>query len=198
MDGKLINAFLDYYGADPDSSQAVEYQKFIKPYLAQALLESEQKKEETEKDRKDREEIEGALEAEELVRLMRRKMSVSNTALLRERLLRVQKVVNLPLMEKVFTAGQESFAQNALYFILHADVNYTTFLYKEYETIRSEYMKSMICIAIGIRGRKEMIPMLIEEAKRMSAAFPREKFYQGPVIGVMELGHREFGTDRRL
>lgn len=196
MDGKIIKMFLDAYGVDLYSPAGIEYQKYRKPYLQDALLEEDAKKVPSEKDNKDKEEIEQALDAETLVRLMRRKMSVTNTVLLRERLLRVQKVVNVPIMEKVFTSGQETFALNALHFLLHADVDYSLFLYKEYEEVRSEFMKSCLCLVMGIRGSKEMLPMLMQEAKRMSVAFPQEAFFQGPVIAVMELGARCFGTDR--
>ncbi|MCQ2501275.1 MAG: hypothetical protein MJ117_08020, partial [Lachnospiraceae bacterium] len=194
MDGKIIKMFLDAYGVDLYSTLGMEYQKYRKPYLQEALLEADAKNTPTEKDLKDKEEIEAALDADQLVRLMRRKMSVTNTALLRERLLRVQKVVNVPIMEKVYTSGQETFALNALYFLLHADVDYSVFLYKIYEEVRSEFMKSCLCLCMGIRGSKEMLPMLMQEAKRMSVNFPQEGLYQGPVIAVMELGARVFGT----
>lgn len=197
MDGKLIKSFLDAYGVDLYSPAGVEYQKYVKPHLQKALLEAEAKNEPSEKDLKDKEEIEAAVDADTLVRLMRRKMSAANTELLRERLLRVQKVVNVPIMEKLYTSGQEVFALNALHYLLHADANYSIFLYKEYEEIRSEFMKSMICLVLGIRGAKEMLPMLMQEAKRMSVHFPQEQLYQGPVIGAMELGARYYGTDRR-
>ncbi|MCQ2509166.1 MAG: hypothetical protein MJ116_01695 [Lachnospiraceae bacterium] len=196
MDGKLISQFLNAYGVDLYSPAGIEYRKFMKPHLEKALIEADEKKEPSEKDLKDRNDIESATDADTLVRLMRRKMSDSNTALLRERLLRVQKVVNVPIMEKLYTSGQETFAHNALYYLLHADANYSIFLYKEYESIRSEYMKSMVCVALGIRGAKEMLPMLMQEAKRMSVHFPQEQFYQGAVIGVMELGARYYGTER--
>lgn len=197
MDGKLINTFLDAYGVDLYSPAGIEYQKYRKPQLEKALLEAEEKQIPSDKDQKDREELEATVDADTLVRLMRRKMSVKNTAILRERLLRVQKVVNVPIMEKLYTSGQETFAQNALYFLLHADNDYSLFIYKEYDSFRSEYMKSMLCILLGIRGDKEMLPMLMQEAKRLSVHFPQEKFYQGPVIAAMELGARYYGTDRR-
>ncbi len=59
-------------------------------------------------------------------------------------------------------------------------------------------MKSMICLALGLRGAKEMMPMLMQEARRMSLHYPNELLYQGPVIGAMELGARYYGTERRI
>lgn len=198
MDAKLIRSFLNAYGVDAYSPAGIEYQKFVKPHLEKAMIETEEKNMPSEKDEKDKADIEAAQDPDTLVRLMRRRMSATNTALLRERLLRVQKVVNVPIMEKMYTNGQETFAHNVLYYLLHCDADYSIFLYKEYEEIRSEYMKSMICLAIGLRGVKEMLPMLMQEAKRMSVKFPEEQLYQGPVIAVMEMGARFYGMDRLI
>lgn len=198
MDGKLVTSFLNAYGVDPYAPAGIEYKKYMNPDFDKAQIQAEEKIGFSEKDQKDKAEIEAAVDADSLVRLMRRKMSATNTALLRERLLRVQKVVNLPIMERILTSGQDVFAQNAFYFLVHCDANYSLFLYQEYENVRSEYMKSMICLALGILGQKEMLPMLMQEAKRMSVHFPQESFYQGAVIGAMELGARTYGTPRLI
>jgi len=48
----------------------------------------------------------------------------------------------------------------------------------------------MLCLVLGLRGDKSMIPFLIEEAKRMENDYPDETYDQGPTLAVHELANR--------
>ena len=61
---------------------------------------------------------------------------------------------------------------------------------ENYQEIRSEYMKSMLCLVLGFRGDASMIDFLIEEAERFEREYPDETYDQGPALAVQELSVR--------
>ena len=61
---------------------------------------------------------------------------------------------------------------------------------ENYENFKSEYLKSMLCLVLGLRGETDMIEFLIKEAERFEREYPNESFDQGPALAVQELATR--------
>ena len=68
---------------------------------------------------------------------------------------------------------------------------------EEYRNVRNEYMKSLLCLVLGIRGNENVIPFLVDEVVRFEYQYPSESFEQGPLIGLAELLNRLEEKNRR-
>lgn len=47
-----------------------------------------------------------------------------------------------------------------------------------------------MCLVLGFRGDRSMIPFLITEARRMEKEYPNEAYDQGAALAVRELVNR--------
>ena len=134
--------------------------------------------------------IEQTDEPEQILILMKKAMCGDNRMALRKKVLSMEETITPYLLEKVLRNRQDHFVENCLHFFLFAKKDYTEWIYEHYSEIRSEYMKSMLCVALGVRGKAEYIPFLISECKRFLAEYPDESFDQGPYLAVKELVNR--------
>lgn len=134
--------------------------------------------------------IQSAGTPEELLNLMRKPMSFSNQLLLRNRILESEDAM-LPLIQRMTLRNkQDTFIENAVYFFLKCEANPSSWLMEHYAQIQSEYMKSMLCLVLGVKGTPEYIPFLMQEAKRLEQNYPQETYDQGPTLAVQELAVR--------
>ena len=134
--------------------------------------------------------IEEAQTAEDVVRLMRKRSAPY------DRLKIVQKAIEmeeetLPYIQKrALTNKQDIFIETALKYFLRCKTNCFEWILENYENFKSEYLKSMLCLVLGLRGETDMIEFLIKEAERFEREYPNESFDQGPALAVQELATR--------
>ena len=134
--------------------------------------------------------IEEAQTAEDVVRLMRKRSAPY------DRLKIVQKAIEmeeetLPYIQKrALTNKQDIFIETALKYFLRCKTNCCEWILENYENFKSEYLKSMLCLVLGLRGETDMIEFLIKEAERFEREYPNEFFDQGPALAVQELATR--------
>ena len=126
----------------------------------------------------------------DLLNLMRKKLSASNSSLLREKIMIYEDTLMPMIKEKCIHNKQDIFIENAAYFFMTSKVDCCEWIMEMYPQFESEYLKSMLCLVLGFRGEVNMIPFLMKEAERMENEYPRETFDQGPALAVQELAVR--------
>lgn len=192
MTKKEVKVFLDSHRDFEISAAKLEYSLFLykDKDIEREILNSLGEQTLSEVDIKIASLISEATNGEELLRLMRKQMSGLNRYNLRQKLLANEDIVISLIKEKSLSNMQDYFIENALYFFLRCKTNVSNWFVENYEHFKSEYLKSMFCLILGFRGDKELIPFLINEAKRFERLYPDETFDQGPTLAVQELACR--------
>ena len=141
----------------------------------------------TEKDLEMEKIISSTVSPDGLLRLMRKSLSGKNASLLREKIVDHEQEL-LPLIkEKCIRNKQDVFIENALHFFMMSNTDCCDWIMEAYSQFQSEYLKSMFCLVLGMRGDESMIPFLMNEARRMKKEYPDEFYDQGPALAVQEL-----------
>ena len=191
MKRKEIEQFFKIHPIKEMSAAKIEYAFYLNPEMLKAANEyAEKQLEKTEEDKALETVIAEVTEPDELLKLMRKSTSGLNRSAIREKVLQKEEEM-LPLIkEKCMRNGQTEFIENALYIFLHGKTNSCEWIMKEYSEIRSEYLKSMLCLVLGFRGEAEWIPFLMKEVERLEREYPYESFEQGPLLAIQELAVR--------
>lgn len=194
MTKKEIRNFLHNHPPKEFSAARLEYSIYLTPgmeeavnqYVAEHLVP-------TDKDIKREQEIIAAETMDELIRLMRKPLSGANRVLLRKKILQYENEI-LPLIQsRAMTNMQDIFIENTLHFFLYTQNNYCDWIVQNYKAMKSEYLKSMLCLVLGFRGEVSLIPFLMAETERLEREYPFESFGQGPLLAVEELATRHMG-----
>ena len=134
--------------------------------------------------------IDEASSPDAIVKLLRKKSELEISIKLIEKAIDIEEET-LPIIQtRILTTGQDVFIENALKYLLRCKTNCSQWIMENYQEIRSEYMKSMLCLVLGFRGDASMIDFLIEEAERFEREYPDETYDQGPALAVQELSVR--------
>ena len=92
-----------------------------------------------------------------------------------------------PLIQaKALTNKQDQFIENALSFLLLCKENVCGWILENYQEFESEYLKSLVCLVLGFKGDKDVIPMLMQEVERFEKSYPSESYEQGPLLALKE------------
>ena len=191
IDEKEIRTFLETHRDIEMSPAKMEFTLHLNPEMAgiirtEAVKHVPVRPEDTEMAA----EIEAAGSPEELLRLMRKPMQVSNRDRMRERILEMEDEIYPLVQNKCLTVMQDVFIENALYFFLNCREDSVDWICDTYDLFRSDYLKSMLCLVLGFRGSAAMIPFLMGEAERLESRYPNESYDQGPTLAVHELAVR--------
>ncbi|MBP3889567.1 MAG: hypothetical protein J6F30_18250 [Cellulosilyticum sp.] len=191
MTKKEIKRFLELHPDKPISAAKFEYSWYLMPEaseIANTILEETIKK--TEEDLMYETKIAKIDNPEELLHLMRKKLSGLNRSALRKKILEYEEGM-LPLIQrKALTSMQDIFIENTLHFLLHSKVNECKWIIDNYQVFKSEYLKSMLCLVLGFRGDKSLIPMMMKETERFERYYPEESYEQAPLLAIQELAVR--------
>ena len=134
--------------------------------------------------------IDEASSPDAIVKLLRKKSELEISIKLIEKAIDIEQET-LPIIQtRILTTGQDVFIENALKYLLRCKTNCSQWIMENYQEIRSEYMKSMLCLVLGFRGDASMIDFLIEEAERFEREYPDETYDQGSALAVQELSVR--------
>ena len=124
---------------------------------------------------------------QELFRMMRRGIVGPGLRVLREKLLQNDDELTPLVKERVLTTGQDIFIENAAYFLTGCRENTTEWIMQHYNEVKSEYMKSMLCLVLGMRGEPEQIEFLMEEYQRFDRGFADKPYQQGPLVALEDM-----------
>ncbi len=187
---KSAKDFVEFYGLDALSAAGMECIHYKVPELQSTVNEaSVQIFVQSEEEKTISKNIDEAETAEEFFKLMRKPMSGCNRTKLRKRLLENEEKLLEFVKEKALRNTQDVFIENTLYLFLHAKADCCDWILSQYKNMRSEYMKSMLCLVLGTRGEITALPFLQEEAMRFMIGRDgsEESLEQGPLYGMYEL-----------
>lgn len=190
---KSVDDFLDVFPPISESAAAIEYMLYCLDQTNEDFLDNfltELNIAESEKNKISKEMITQANTQDDFFKLMRKPLSVSNKEKLINRLLDNEDDLFEFIKEKSIRNVQDHFIETALQFFLRCKRNPCSWICENYNDFRSEYMKSMLCMVLGIRGDFEHIVFLKEEALRFMSSYPKEKYEQGPLHGLHCLQER--------
>ena len=194
MTRKELQKFYDEYPLLDFSAARLEYSFYYHPEVLDIAMETFQYVP-SDVDVIMEAQIAAANDAQQLYSLMRKQLSGDNKRRLRAKLVEHEKDL-LPLVQKrCMTSTQDEFIENSLHFFLHARTDYTDWIVQHYRDMRSEYLKSMLCLVPGLRGAEACLPFLMEETKRLREEYPQETWFQGPLLGVHDIGIRCLGME---
>lgn len=195
MTNKEIKRFLDLHPYTNFSAAGIIYELYLLPefeengfeYISQYITPSD---EDVEKEK----EIMEADNADALIHLMRQPISGLNRAKLQKKLLQYENEL-LPLIQsRAMTNRQDFFIENATQFFLHSQNNYSDWILQNYNVFKSEYLKSLLCLVLGVRADDvSLIPMLMSEVERFEHDYPSQTFEHAPLIAIRELAVRLMG-----
>lgn len=189
---KEINQFLDAHPDKAFSAAKLQYSLYLEPEIEKQVKEKAQAIAKTEEDLQYETALADTNDSEELLRFMRKKLSGLNRDALRKKLIQNEEQMLSLIQKKSMTNGQDVFIENALYFFLHCKENCCDWIMKEYTNLRSEYLKSSLCLVLGFRGTLDAVPFLMQETVRFEKEYPNEDYEQAPLLAVQELGVRFF------
>lgn len=188
---KSIKSFIDDHDFEVVSAADIEYSLHTNPEVIQEMKKLMQDiSDESEQEKLLREKIEECNRPDELVNYMRKPMNMGIRELLIGKLLEMEDEVIPLIKQKCLRNSFEIFIENAVRFLIVSKENCTEWIIENYFEIRSEYLKSMLCLVIGFRGNIETIPFLIQQAERYEKNYLDENYERGPVLAVTELYYR--------
>ena len=139
---------------------------------------------------KDAAAIDSTVKPEELLKYMRKGISGNNRQKLRKKILEYEVEMKPLVQERAITNLQDIYIENTLYFFLHCKENCCDWIIHQYKNIRSEYLKSMLCLVLGFHGDVSLIPFLMNEVERFERYYPNKDYEQGPILALYELKER--------
>lgn len=129
-------------------------------------------------------EIQKCTDAKQLVKYMRRPMSEPCHAVLIKRALLLEQEV-LPLAEDLaLRSVQDEFLDSFVEFVLYTRKNPSPWIMEHYSEIRSDFLRSQLCVVLGLRGTPKYIPFLLEEVDHLKGKDPSDPLEQGPIVAL--------------
>lgn len=130
------------------------------------------------------EEIQKCTDAKQLVKFMRKPMSEPCHAVLIKRALLLEQEV-LPLAEDLaLRSVQDEFLDSFVEFVLYTRKNPSPWILEHYSEIRSDFLKSQLCVVLGLRGTPKYIPFLLQEVEHLKGIDPSDPLEQGPIVAL--------------
>lgn len=126
----------------------------------------------------------------QLVKMMRKSFPAHVQMILRNKLLEFDDEVFEEIGERIISSRQEVFANHAAYYLLRTAADARKWIIDNYGEVKSENMKSLLCMVIGVKGNPSDVPFLMDEARRFEREFPDESYSQGPVIALEHIEDR--------
>ena len=125
-----------------------------------------------------------------IFQLLRKKLDGVNRAVLINRTLEFEDEI-LPLVaEKLVRSGHDTFIDNAVRLLAWSEKDYSPLLLERYAEFRSPYVRSLLCLILGFRGKENVIPWMLDRFFEMKKCYPNETYDQGPLLALHELSAR--------
>lgn len=130
-----------------------------------------------------------------LLRWLRKSVDPVNRPVLREQALLYQDTVMPQVVAMLRTSLNDFFIETGIFLLVDCEHNYVGDLLAMYDSIRSPYTQSLICLVIGMRGEESVIPWMMEQYKTMRGKYLEENYAQGPLLALSELDARFYENE---
>lgn len=130
------------------------------------------------------EEIQNCSDPARLVKYMRKPMSGPCRAVLLRRALAFEDAT-LPLAEDLALRSiQDEFIDSFTALLLYTHKNPSPWILENYANIRSDFLKSQLCVILGVRGTPKYIDFLVGELKNLEGRSQEDPLEQGPLVAL--------------
>lgn len=130
------------------------------------------------------EDIKKCNDPEQIVKYMRKTMSQPCHSILTRRALALEDQV-LPLAENLALRSiQDEFLDSFVELVLYTRKNPCPWIMEHYSGIRSDFLKSQLCVVLGIRGTPKYIGFLLHEVENLQGKDPEDPLEQGPIVAL--------------
>ena len=125
-----------------------------------------------------------------IFQLLRKNVDGVNRAVLVDRALEFDDEILPMVVGKLVRSGHDTFIDNAVRLLAWSEKDYSPLLFERFEEIRSPYVRSIVCIILGLRGKEDIIPWMMDRYFEMKRSYPEETYDEGPLIALQELDAR--------
>lgn len=187
----LSNHYFKKHPLNPRSGAGFVYMQLTMPPRMEKEMKEEMKDfKPSEKDKEDRRKIEAADDKDALFRLMRTPMIGANRDALRHKLLDYQEDM-MPLIKKrLLTTKNDSFIDDSIWFLGHCKENPTGWILENYSSLDDHFIRSQLCVVLGIRGDVNVVPFLMEQEEFYETENIKKGLEQGPLFGLRHMWAR--------
>lgn len=94
----------------------------------------------------------------------------------------------MPIIKRwLLTSMNEFFIDDAAYFMANCKEDCSSWILEHYKEVRSPYMQSQLCLALGFRSDLFIRDFLFGEVERFESKYPTEQYEQGPLLALDNL-----------
>jgi hypothetical protein len=129
-----------------------------------------------------------------IFQLLRKELDGLNRPILIDKALEFEDEVIPLVIEKLVRSDHDTFIDNAAKLLAKSRKNYSPYLLERYAQFRSPYVRSILCLILGFRGDKDIIPWMMERFFEMKKHYPGETYDQGPLLALHELNIRFYSA----
>lgn len=141
--------------------------------------------------REEAKEIESEDRPERLIEMMKPETDCINYELLLERLLQFHEHVTAVLLDRLKLENNDVFLELSVrYFNQLVDVNIWDELATIVKTTEHLYTRSLLCLLMGVKGPRELLPLVWEQYHVFKNESNQHHYEQGPLYGLYEYAHR--------
>lgn len=125
-----------------------------------------------------------------IFQLLRKNLDGANRSVLIDRALEFEDEILPMVVEKLVRSDHDTFIDNTIRLLAWSEKDYSPLLLERYDEFRSPYVRSLLCLILGFRGKEDIIPWMLERFFEMKKYYPDETYDQGPLIALHELNAR--------
>lgn len=127
---------------------------------------------------------------EVVFQLLRKNIDVINRTVLIDKVLELEDEILPLVIEKLIRSDHDIFIDNAIRLLAKSKKDYSPLLLERYAEFRSPYVRSLLCLILGFRGKEDTIPWMMDRFFEMKKCYPDDTYDQGPLIALHELNAR--------
>ena len=125
-----------------------------------------------------------------IFQLLRKNVDGINRAVLIDRALASEDIILPMVVEKLVRSDHDTFIDNAIRLLAWSEKDYSPLLLERYAEFRSPYVRSLVCLILGFRGKEDIISWMLDRFFEMKKQYPDETYDQGPLFALHELSAR--------
>ena len=143
---------------------------------------------------REKETIHACNKPDKIMKLLLKKFEVISGAALIEKALEYEDEVIPKVVERLMRNNHDTFIENAIKLLEKRQKDYSPQLIERFEEIQSPYVRSLVCLVIGLRAEAEVIPWMMDRYLEMKKIDTEESCEQGPLLALYEFRERLYSS----
>ena len=122
-----------------------------------------------------------------LLRMLRQSLTPDICAALLEKLLNREAEALPEIQRLVLKTLNANAIESCTRFMAMCEANCSEWVLQNYDAVREPYARSMLCLVLGFRGDRDVIPFLMQQVELFERQFPGHSFEQAPLLALYEI-----------